>query len=526
MTRRAATPRAAAAVLLAAALAGCAGGGHYPARPAPETLAAGSPLLSESLGPTDAWLRHYLMTGKADSALALLRQERVAPRDDLLRHLQLGVVLHHAGEWAESNAAFEWAEGEAERRYTRSVSQTAGMLLVNDGVVAYTPPPAEMAMIPYYRMLNYLALENGAESVVEARKANAYLERIRQGAGEPCVGEGFVQYLTGLVYDGAGERRDALVSYRQAERGYDACSGGAAPAALGADLYRAARAAGVADVADSAAARYRVAGVAVNGAGTGGELVVLVEQGWVAHRAPTDIHLPIPRDEMDALESGDAGLITEAAGRLSAHLLGNVMEQAQWGSTTDERFQLADAASGAYIMKMAWPSSRLEACAPRSVRLVVDGDTVEPPASASDLSAAVTRRWDAQRPGMLSRMVARGLAKYVMGRAAERKAEKQGGEMAGWLAGRVANLAGNALERADTRSWSLLPDRIAVSRLTLPPGPHDIRIEVLNADGTVAQTVDLGRVTLEAGSTRILHRRVWGGEMGGAERLVHTAPRP
>ncbi|HYW08514.1 MAG TPA: hypothetical protein VE913_16260, partial [Longimicrobium sp.] len=416
------TRRAAVAVLLAVALAGCAGGGHYPARPAPETLAAGSPLLSESLGPTDAWLRHYLMTDKADSALSLLRRERVAPRDALLRHLQLGVVLHHAGEWAESNAAFEWAEGEAERRYTRSVTQSAAMLLVNDGVVAYTPPPAEMAMIPYYRMLNYLALEDGAESVVEARKANAYLERIRQGAGEPCVGEGFVQYLTGLVYDGAGERRDALVSYRQAERGYDSCSGGAVPAPLGADLYRAARAAGVADVADSAAARYRVAGTAVNG---GGELVVLVEQGWVAHRAPTDIHLPIPRNEMEALESGDAGLITEAAGRLSAHLLGNVMEQARWGSTTDERYQLEDAANGAYIMKMAWPASRLEACAPRSIRLVVNGDTVEPPASASDLSAAVTRRWDAQRPGMLSRMVARGLTKYVVGRAAERKAEKQ-----------------------------------------------------------------------------------------------------
>ncbi|HEX8361776.1 MAG TPA: hypothetical protein VF613_16785 [Longimicrobium sp.] len=513
------------AAVLALALAGCAGGARYPARPAPEALPDHSPLLSETLGLTDAWLRHYLMAGQPDSALHLLDERRLGPRDELLRQLQRGVVLHHAGRWDESNSAFAWAEEEAERRYTRSVTRTAGMVLVNDALAAYTPPPAEMAMIPYYRMLNYAALGAGDGALVEARKANAYLERVRRGSGEPCVGEAFVQYLTGLMYAGAGERRDALVSYRQAERGYDACALDAAapPAALGVDLYRAARAAGVREVADSAAARYRVAGPALEDGGGDGELVVLVEEGWVAHRAAADIHVPIPPEEVEGLQSGDADRVTGATARVAAHLLSNLAEKGRWGSTLDERFLLADALDGAHILKLAWAVPRLEACAPSSVRLLLDGDTLGVAGSAADLSSAVARRWDAQRPAMVARMVTRGVAKYLAAREAERKGNKES-EALGWLAARAVNLAGNAMERADTRSWSLLPDRISVARLTLPPGEHQVSIQVLAADGSVVETVDLGKVSLEAGATRIVHRRVWGGEGGDVARLERIGP--
>ncbi len=513
------------AVLVAVALAGCARGARYPARPSPDALPAGSPLRSETLGQTDAWLRHYLMAGRADSAIHLLRESKAAPRDELLRHLQLGVVLHHAGRWEESNAAFQWAEEEAERRFTRSLTRQAGMVLVNDAVAAYTPPPAEMAMIPYYRMLNYLALGGGDGTLVEARKANAYLERIRNGSKEPCVGEGFVQYLTGLVYDGAGERRDALVSYRQAERGYDACALDAAapPAALGVDLYRAARAAGVREVADSAAARYRVAGPALQ-RGTGdAELVVLVEEGWVAHRAAADIHVPIPQEEVEGLQSGDASRVSEATVRVAARLLANLAEKGRWGYAIDERYQLEDALGGAHILKLAWAVPRLEACAPTGVRLVLDGDTAGAPIAAADLSSAVARRWDAQRPAMVARMVTRGVAKYLAAREVEKKGNKES-EALGWLAARAVNFAGNAMERADTRSWSLLPDRISVVRLTLPPGEHDVQLQVLASDGSVAQTVELGRVSLAAGATRIVHRRVWGAEGGDVARLERIGP--
>ncbi len=509
------------AALLAAALAGCAGGYRYPALPAPETLPEGSPLLSESLGRTDAWLRHYLMEGKADSALLLL-ETAAAPRDDLLRALQRGIVLHYAGRWQESNAAFQWAEDEAERRWSRSVTQAAGTLLLNDAVVSYTPPPPELAMIPYYRMLNYAAEGSRDGALVEARKAGDYLERLRKGAGEPCVGEPFVQYLTGLVYAGAGEDADALVSYRQAERGYEACAGtdgASAPGTLGADLFRAALQAGVREVADSAASRYGLPPLA-QGATEAAELVLLVEQGWVAHRASADIHVPIWPEELKGVDGADVDALLRVAARLAA----NLADQGYWGSAWDEHpvAQAAAALEGAYLLKLAWPVYRLEACAPARVRVVVDGVPGEA-VVAGDLSTSLVRRWEARRPAALTRMMARGIVKYLASREAEKKAEKEGGEVAGWVAGRVANLAGNLLERADTRSWSLLPDRISLARFTLPPGEHAVRIEVLGEDDEVIDVIDYGTVALEPRGTLILNRRVWGGEAGDFARLAPPA---
>jgi hypothetical protein len=135
------------------------------------------------------------------------------------------------------------------------------------------------------------------------------------------------------------------------------------------------------------------------------------------------------------------------------------------------------------------------------------------------------RRWQSQRPAVFARMVGRGIVKFLAAHALERHARKKGGEAAGWVTGRLANLAGNALERADTRGWTLLPDRISVARFTLPAGEHAVRLEVLDGSGAVSQTLDLGRVTLHPRGTLILNRRVWGDEMGDVRRLYRRGSR-
>jgi uncharacterized protein len=511
-TRRSAALFASLAILLL--LAGC-GRATYPARPRPAALPPGSPLASPTLDPRDAWLRHYLMAGEPESAAAQLRDPRSAPRDDLLRNLQLGLVLREAERWSESNDAFQAAETEAELRFARSATQELGSLLVNDAVVAYTPPPAELAMIPFYRMLNYLALGQRDEAWVEARKATAYLERLRTSAGEPCVGEGLVQYLAGLTFAAAGDRADALVALRQAERAYDACreDGVAPPPSLGEDLYRAALASGVREVADSAAVRYRLAPPAFEP--EMGEVLVVVEEGWVAHRAGDALHVPIWDRDVDGLRSDDRDGIAASAGRVTARVLESAVERARWGSSAGDHpvVQVAAALDGAYVMRLAWPVFQREAASPAAVRLRVDDAPLEAAAPASDLSALLVRRWERQRPAALARMVGRGMAKYLVSREAERGAERNGGEAAGWLVGRLSNLAGNRLERADTRSWSLLPDRVALLRLALPPGEHRLSLEIEAEDGSVTRSLDLGRVRVEAGRATTLARRVWGMEV-------------
>ncbi|HEX8904417.1 MAG TPA: hypothetical protein VF771_06215, partial [Longimicrobiaceae bacterium] len=233
-----------------------------------------------------------------------------------------------------------------------------------------------------------------------------------------------------------------------------------------------------------------------------------------------DVHVPIFPADLEDVDGDDSGQVMEAAARVVANLVGNLQEQAYWGEALDDRpdFQLAAAADGAYIMKLAWPESRLEAADAPAVRVVVDSQAVEAPV-IEDLSSVMFRRWQAQRPGVFTRMVGRGIVKFLAAHGLERSTTKKHGEAAGWIAGRLANLAGNALERADTRSWTLLPDRISVARFTLPAGEHAIRLEVLDGSGAVSQTLDLGRVTVQSRGTLVLNRRVWGDDMGDMHRL-------
>ncbi|HEV2149376.1 MAG TPA: hypothetical protein VGR37_18380, partial [Longimicrobiaceae bacterium] len=510
--------RGAAGAALFAVLAGCAARSPFPDRPRPETLPPESPLRSATLADGDAWLRHYLMAGDHEAALRLLHAgARTAPRDELVRRLQLGVVLHQAGRHAASNEAFEWAEREAERRYTRSASRGVGSLLVNDGVLEYVPTLPERAMVPYYRMLNYLALGDREAAVVEARKAGLLLAD--REPGKHCSGEAFLPYLAGMVYQAAGERNDALVSLRRAERAFQGCAaeGFAAPGSLGPDLFRAASELGVREVADSARARY---GLTASPGVPTAELVVMVEHGWVAHRTGEDIHVPVFPEDLDGLDGDDDEGVAAAAARVTARLFRNLGEQSRWGSAFDEHpaARWAATLSGAHVLKFAWPVYRLEAARPLEVRVLVDGAAAAA-VPVEDVSGAVVREFERRRPLVLTRAVGRGVVKFLAAREVEKKAEKEGGEVAGYVLGRIANLAGNALEQADTRSWSLLPDRISLARLPLAPGEHRVRITVRGGAGERVDTLDLGTVAVRAGERAFLSRRAWGADPGDPDRV-------
>lgn len=506
---------------IATALAACAPRLQPLPLPAPETLTADSPLRSRTLAEPDAWLRHYLMTGDPDAALRLIESRRFSS-DRLLRKLQTAVVLHQAGRFRASNAAFAWAEQEADRRWTRSLRRAAGSLLLSDRTLAYLPSEAEMLAIPRYRMLNHLALGERDEAAVEARRASRLADRIEEQTGG-CAGTGLTHYLAGLVFDAAGERSDALVSLRRASRVFGACTADAAravPATLGADLARIARALGLHELADSVAAPAAPPTVSLAGppifpvrppaAGDSAELVVVIENGFAAHRAAEDLYVPVPKLDVDDLESDDSDRIALVAERIAVRLAGVPAMRSGGPVLLDD----ADDEVGAtYLLKLAWPAMRLEANRSAGLRVVVD-DAAVPAPPAENVSAAVISGWEAQRSGVAARMLTRSVTRYLLAREAERKADKQGGKIARWLVGALVNGASNAVERADTRSWSLLPDRVSLVRVRVPAGEHDIRIERLSPGGEVVGVEELGTVVVRPGERIFLQRRVWGSEGG------------
>lgn len=503
----------AAVVLLVPLLCGCASSRSLLVRPAPESLPLHSPLRVSTLAESDAWLRHHLVMRQPAAALSLFEPDSpVRPSDSLLEALQRALVLREAGEFEESNAALERAEREAEQRAVPSASRTAGSYLLSEGLLSWVPEPAETAMIPYYRMMNHLELGDVDGAAVEARRLSTLL--LHSGAGDDmrCSSHGMLHYVAAMAFEAAGEANDALVSLRQADASFAACPGGraaAAPGALGRDLVRLASRLGITEVVDSAAVWYPGTSDLPDAAPTG-EVVLLLERGFVAHRRESTVHVPILDHELDDLDSGDSEKVAEAAAVVAARLVDNFVERGYWGRSWDDHpaVQIGHAFAGAHILKLAWPTL-VEPEPPRSeLRILAAADTLYA-APVADLSSAAAIQLESERKAMLVRLVTRGIFKYLVSREMEKKAEEKGGEVFGFLAGRLANLAANESERADTRSWTLLPDDVAVVRLSLPPGVHDLDVQTVAPSGTVLGSVSLPPIEVTAGGVTMVSRRLW-----------------
>lgn len=95
----------------------------------------------------------------------------------------------------------------------------------------------------------------------------------------------------------------------------------------------------------------------------------------------------------------------------------------------------------------------------------------------------------------LPNIIARGVARMVAKNVAVTEAKKKGGTLAGFF----TNLTTTVSERADTRSWSLLPGNILMARLPLSAGTHDLSISYYSASGDVLETHEFNEVLIRPG---------------------------
>ena len=186
-----------------------------------------------------------LEKGDYEGALGKLEKPD-SKTNKLLYYLEKGLILHYQGQYEASNLEFERAERLSDVLYTRSVSREVAALLSNDSVIAYRGEEFELALVHYYRAMNYQRLGDRQAALVECRKANLKLEDYAQKAEYKLSykNDAFLQYMTGLFYEAEGEWNDAYISYKDALKGYRAYNevfGLQVPRMLLVDLARLAR---------------------------------------------------------------------------------------------------------------------------------------------------------------------------------------------------------------------------------------------------------------------------------------------
>jgi hypothetical protein len=417
-------------------------------------------------------LRTALVEGEVAKALAW-RED-----DALLRSLTTGVAAYHARQFARSAAALDTAALLADDRITASLSKDGLALVTNDMARPYQPRRTERLFIPYYAMLSYVQLGAWEDAAVEARRLVGLLAQFRDDGDDGDRGvHGAMQHLAGAVFERAGDENEARVAYRAAH-------------AL------------LASVPESIA-RGTIADE--------GELLVVVERGFVAHRATETIELYLDDEDRDSLRQDGDGR-RRAADRIAARAAASGRRQSGGASASAAVQQHGLSSFGSprrhhhddddddYRLTIAFPSLRPSARPwGGAVRLAVDGsavDGMDVSVVVDDASAVDARR---ERLAIATRAVTRAATKYIVTKAIK---DKQGE-----VAGTITKFGASLLERADVRSWHLLPREIALIRMRVPAGRRAVRIQV--GEGLEVRTAEVGNVVVRRGELTIVPVRLW-----------------
>jgi hypothetical protein len=99
----------------------------------------------------------------------------------------------------------------------------------------------------------------------------------------------------------------------------------------------------------------------------------------------------------------------------------------------------------------------------------------------SDLGAMVTRDWEDLKPKVIGAAISRMIVRAVAAegaRAAGRASKDGAGVIFGWLAALAVEGTMVALDKPDTRSWTMLASRVYVARTRVPAGKHQVVVWV------------------------------------------------
>jgi hypothetical protein len=386
-----------------------------------------------------------------DGALKSLDKLKLTGTDQMLYYLNKGTLLHYQGNYTASNQQFESAKSLMDKLSAISLLEQTGSVMVNDTMKSYEGVPNEQLLIYAFEELNYLQSGNVDEAAVEARQFDIKQRLI---AGKDLSAKylygAFVRYLNGMTYEEVGEKDSARIDYRKAVDGYKAQSsftGFGVPAALKADLDR----------LENPQTKSRPVAAGKSGGSK--------------------------TQSSDARNNGEVVFILNDG--LGPTLAENIVSVAN-----------PDPQHGTAILSVAVPKF-VQRPVPVARFEISDGSESATSELVEDVNAIARKSLEDRLPAITARAVARMVAKNAMAKKIKNQSENAGS--GALLLSIVTDVGAIVSERADTRSWSLLPGNFLMARLELPSGTHDLKVAYYDHSGNVLATRDYDAVKVMAG---------------------------
>jgi len=511
--------------------------------------------------------------------------------DRLLYHLEQGVIAHLAGDYEQSIDYLLTAEDIGEALYTRYFRDAVRSALSHPRNSPYRGTAYELAYIHYFQALNFTHLAQLSDdrvarrrhldsALVETRRLDARLRELSLLEGDYQQAEAdreanrmsgllqafhgisaeisdpdlltfreaaWLRYLSGVLYEKAGDLDDARVAYQRAAELYE--EGYAQQFAIDAGMVRQAwrdtyRMEAATDNWDAVAeaAVQRLGAADAEAIATPdrerGQLLVIQHVDRLPPRGELNLIMYAdPRRRSVTLQpfgvgdyeerlaqevwfralyadTGPLGWLTHfSQGGLEGLIRGSFEKSFYlgpfWGAL--EELGLVEALRGGVRVAVPYPGPPRPL--PDPAELWVDNQR-HAFRTADNLSYMAYQDLLMEAGEELRRAVARELLRHSLAGLAARELENEFG-LAGALLGLLARAGTSAAVRADTRAWQSLPAAVRVVRLDLPPGEYELRlssgrfmIPETGESAVVQVTVSADEIQVLQ-TRRISHRHDW-----------------
>ncbi|MFP8870051.1 MAG: hypothetical protein VCB43_00665, partial [Myxococcota bacterium] len=112
--------------------------------------------------------------------------------------------------------------------------------------------------------------------------------------------------------------------------------------------------------------------------------------------------------------------------------------------------------------------------------------------AVTNIGAELVREYAEAKPKIIAAAVTRMISRAVAAEGARQAGRKVAGNaggaaLIGGLLSAVAEGVLVAADRPDTRSWTLLPEKIYVSRARVPAGTHEVKVQLGGAFASAQQ---------------------------------------
>lgn len=445
----------------------------------------------------------HLSTGDPGAATEVIRkaESEYGTKGQVLYDMDLGMTLHLQGDYEASNTHLERAEALIEDLYTSRITTEILAVLLNDTALPFEGAPFEQVWVNVIKALNYALLGEWDEALVEARRIDHRLNVLAdQQEDDEYQEDPFARYLSGILYESAGDLNDAFIAYRKAYEAYQASQSWQrtpVPDSLKADLLRITDAVALRQEHD--AYRREFPGMTWQPRSELKDLaqvIVISYNGRAPRTEDQFLDLPIDADALQLV------LLTKGATS---------------GVGADERRVTESVLYGlsGRVVRVALPRlvPQKTHVSHSQVSLAGPGGSIQTRTHlAANLTATAEKNLDDRFAALAAKAVARAAGKFALAEGASRGAMEFGrndeGQLAAFLVGFLLKSLAVATEEADKRSWRTLPDEIHLARLWVPPGEYTLRLRPVGTSGIRLDRNASRALTLGPGETRIVIERV------------------